>query len=267
VSRTFATGIVFLAVLSLCVPLLAQSAPDQKPLAFEVASIRPAGDTDVPFSFRIEPNGTTTASGITLKRLLMTANNLQGFRILGGPAWVESQQWDVKAKHDGTASAEQVRQMLVQLVVTRFHLRTHRETRSLPAYQLVLDKRGSKVPMTKDSNAKPDVAVAPGSLQLTNATSATFASQLSYAVARPVIDRTNLTGRFDFSLVWTPFAGEDGGPTTSGLPPGVGDARPSTSEGASLFTALQEQLGLKLESAKGPVDVLVIDHVERPTSD
>jgi uncharacterized protein (TIGR03435 family) len=166
------------------------------------------------------------------------------------PAWIESQQWDVHAKHEGVTSIDQIRQMLLTLVAERFHLQTHRDTRNLPVYELVVERSNSKVPTTKDINAKLTVRVMPGSLQLTNATSATFASQLSYAMARPVLDKTNLTGRFDFTLEWTPLAGEDGGPTTAGLPPGTNEPRPPTSDGASIFTALREQLGLRLKATR-----------------
>jgi uncharacterized protein (TIGR03435 family) len=105
-----------------------------------------------------------------------------------------------------------------------------------------------------------------GLVELTNATAATFASQLSYAVARPVIDRTQLSGRFDFRLEWTPQPGEDGGPTTAGLPPAVIAPIPD-SNGPSIFTALREQLGLRLKTTRAPVDVLVVDHVELAAPD
>jgi uncharacterized protein (TIGR03435 family) len=134
-------------------------------------------------------------------------------------------------------------------------------------YELAVEPGGATVPMTKDPDVKSTVRVMPGSLQLTNATSATFASQLSYAVARSVIDQTNLRGHFDFALEWTPFAGEDGGPTTAGLPPGIDDRAPGAPQGVAIFTALREQLGLRLKNARASVDVIVIDHVERPTQD
>jgi uncharacterized protein (TIGR03435 family) len=102
---------------------------------------------------------------------------------------------------------------------------------------------------------------------MTNTTAATFASQLSYAVARPVVDRTRLSGTFDFTLEWTPVPGEDGGPTTAGLPAGVPAPSVATTNGPSLFTALHEQLGLQLQPGRGPVAVIVIDHVDLPRPD
>jgi uncharacterized protein (TIGR03435 family) len=197
----------------------------------------------------------------------MTAYNVQGFRVVGGPSWVESQGWDIQAKHNGNVSIDEIRQMLVRLIADRFHLRTHHDTRSAPVYELVVDGGGAKVRLTKDRDAKPTVRVMPGSLELTNASSDTFASQISYAVGRPVRDKTHLTGHFDFRLQWLPLAGEDGGPASAGLPPGTDEATPSNAGDASIFTALHEQLGLRLKAARAPVDVVVIDHVERPSAD
>jgi uncharacterized protein (TIGR03435 family) len=173
----------------------------------------------------------------------------------------------VQAKHEGLASPEEIRQMLRTLLEERFQLRTHDDRRNLPVYALAIDRGGLKVPRARDVNARPTVRAVPGSLGLTNATSATFASQLSYSLARPVIDQTNLSGTFDFALEWTPLPGEDGGPATAGLPPAANEPPPTASEGASIFTAIREQLGLRLNPARGAVEVLVIDRVERPTPD
>jgi len=258
---------VLLTLFFAAMRLLGQAQPDPKAPAFDVASIKPTSDDDLRFVFHIEPDGTVSASGITLKRLLMTASNVQGFRIVGGPDWVAAKRWNVQAKHTGMASLDAIRSMLRGLCEERFQLHTRGETQSLPVYELVVDRKGLVIPRPREPNATTTVRAVPGSLRLTNATSATFASQLSYSVARPVIDKTNLRGTFDFALEWTPIPGEDGGPTTAGLPPAEGEATPTTLGGASIFTAIREQLGLRLNPARGPVDVLVIDHVERPTPD
>lgn len=236
-----------------------------EPPKYDVASIKPNTDSDVRFAFRIEPSGPLAATGITLKRLMMTAYNVQGFRIVGGPGWVVSRRWDVQAKPDRAVSASQVRPMLRALLEDRFQLRSHAEQRQLPVYELSVDRKGSKVPRVKDGE-KADVRVGAGSMQLTKATAATFASQLSYALGRPVIDKTRLSGEFDFVLEWTPEPGEDGGPTTRGSPPGVSDQQASSADGTSIFTAITEQLGLRLTSTRGPVEVVVIDHVQLPTA-
>lgn len=152
--------------------------------------------------------------------------------------------------------------MLRALLEERFLLRTHTEVRQLPVYELVVDRKGPKLPAARE--AAPKVQVAPGSIRLTNAASATFASQLSYALGQPVIDKTALSGKFDFALQWTPDPGENGGPTTAGLPPGTQEPPPSNSDGPSIFTAIREQLGLVLKSSRGPVEVIAIDSVQKP---
>jgi uncharacterized protein (TIGR03435 family) len=254
------------AILLLITTLVGYGQPAAEPPRDEVASIRPTAGDDLRVAFRIEPDGTLAATGITLKRLMMTAYNAQGFRIVGGPGWVASRRWDIEAKHDGAASIDQIRQMLRTLLQERFQLRSHPETRTLPVYELVVDRKGSKLPRAKDSATRPTVHVTAGSIHFTNATPATFASQLSYALARPVIDKTSLAGQFDFALDWTPGSGEDGGPTTAGLPPAAREQPASTPDGPSIFTAIREQLGLRLKSGSGPVEVVVIDDVQMPTA-
>jgi uncharacterized protein (TIGR03435 family) len=109
--------------------------------------------------------------------------------------------------------------MLRTLLEDRFRLRSHAESRKMPVYELAVDRKGLKLQRVKAGETKPIVRVAAGSIQLTKATSATFASQLSYALGQPVIDKTGLSGEFDFALEWSPETGEEGGPTTAGLPP------------------------------------------------
>lgn len=232
---------------------------------YEVASIKPNHDSDSQFMFRIEPSGTVAATGITLRRLMMTAYGVQGFRIVGGPDWVSSRRWDLQATHEGAVSAEQVHEMLRALIEERFRLRTHAEMRNIPVYELVIDHRGARVPAPRSTEEKPSIQVASGLIQLTNATPATFASQLSYALGRPVIDKTNLEGNFDFALKWKQLPNEDGGPTTSGSPQVANPESASREDGPSVFTAIWEQLGLRLKSGRGPVMVVVIDDVQMPT--
>ena len=237
-----------------------------EPPKYEVASIKPNTESDSRVAFRIEPSGSLAATGITLKRLVMTAYNVQGFRIVGGPDWVDSRRWDVQAKPDRVVLPNQIRPMLRALLEDRFQLRSHSEERQRPVYELSVDRKGSKVQRAKESETKADVRVGAGLIQLTKATAATFASQLSYALGRPVIDKTGLSGEFDFVLEWTPEIGEDGGPTTAGLPPGASNPPASTPNGPSIFTAIAAQLGLRLTSARGPVEVMVIDDVRMPTA-
>jgi uncharacterized protein (TIGR03435 family) len=253
-------------ILLLITVLESYGQPVGEPPKYEVASIKPNTDDGLDYTFRIEPDGTIAAAGITLKRLMMTAYNVQGFRIIGGPAWVDSKRWNVEAKPDRARRPDQIRQMLRTLLEERFQLRSHPEERRLPVYELVVDRKGSKVRATSNAENKPTVRATTGSIQLTNATPATFASQLSYALDRPVIDKTGLSRKFDFALEWTPEPGENGGPITAGFPPGTSEQPPPTADGPSIFTAIREQLGLVLKSGHGPVEVVVIDDVQTPTA-
>jgi len=255
-----------LAIFLLMTALAGYGQSGAEPPKYEVASIKPNAGDDFRYAFQIEPGGRLAATGITLRRLMMTAYNVQGFRILGGPDWVSSRQWDVQAKADRAASPGQIRPMLRALLENRFQLRCHSEKRQLLVYELSVDLKGSKVQTVKDGEAKADVRVGAGLIQLTKATAATFASQLQYALGRPVIDKTSLSGEFDFALKWTPEPGEDGGPATQGLPAGAIDQPASTPGGPSIFTAIREQLGLRLESGRDLVEVIVIDAVQMPTA-
>src|SRR5580700_6209169 len=161
------------AIVLLMTTLVGYGQSGVEPPKYEVASIKPNTDNDFRFAFRIEPSGPLAATGITLKRLMMTAYNVQGFRIVGGPDWVASRRWDLQAKHDDVASPDQIREMLRTLLAERFQLRSHSEIRKMPVYELVVDRKGSRLPTTKNSETRPTVRVAAGSIQLMNATPAT----------------------------------------------------------------------------------------------
>ncbi len=244
----------------------AQQPVTLQPPKYEVSSIKPNAGSDFRYNFHIEPNGTLAATGITLKRLMMTGYRHQGYRIVGGPAWLDSQRWDVQAKSSVSraVSNDEFPQMLRTMLAERFQLDTHSETRSLPIYELVVDRRGSKLRRVDGGKTKLEIQTGNGLIRFTKATAATFASQLGYALGRPVLNKTGLSGQFSFALEWTPVLGEDGGPTTSGLPAETPEQPPSIADGPSIFTAITEQLGLRLESGRGPVEVLVIDHAEKP---
>ena len=206
----------------------AQQPVTPQPPKYEVSSIKPNAGGDFPYTFHVEPNGAFTATGITLKRLMMTGYRHQGYRIVGGPAWVGSQRWDVQAKSSVSRaiSDDEFPQMLRTMLAARFQIRTHSETRSLPIYELVVDRRGSKLRSVDGGKTKLEIQTGNGFIRFTKATARTFASQLGYALGRPVIDKTGISGEFSFALEWTPVPGEDGGPTTSGLPPKATGATP-----------------------------------------
>jgi uncharacterized protein (TIGR03435 family) len=235
--------------------LLSAFAGYAQPPRYEVSSVKPNNDVG-PLRFRIEPDGTLAAEGITLKRLMMTAWQVQDFRIVGGPDWVSSRRWDVQAKPErAAASGDDINQMLRTMLEDRFQLHVRHESRNLPLYELVVDSKGSKVPRPKDRDAQQTIDGGFGFLRMTKTTSATFASQLSYSLERPVIDKTGLAGEFDFALHWTRQP-EDGPPAQPAAP----------ADGPDIFTAIREQLGLRLAPVRGPVEVIVIDKAELPSA-
>jgi uncharacterized protein (TIGR03435 family) len=208
---------------------------------------------------------------------------VQDFQVLGGPAWTNSERYNVEAKSEGNpAFNRDVRSLQLRRLQTllrdRFKQALHRETKELPIYQLTVAKGGPKLqPPTCIQREPGDLKIEPGKTmmdycgfggfsgrggyQASNASMAELAEALAVPLGRIVIDQTGITGRFRIQLTFTPdatvpFPDAPGGPT---------DAAATADLGPSIFTAIQEQLELKLESSKGPVEVLVIDHVERPS--
>lgn len=220
-------------------------------------------------------NGGGGGKDVTLKMLIGTAYRVQEFQISGGPGWIASDRFDVEGKAaDPKADFDQLRLMLQSLLADRFKLKLHRETKEIPIYALVVGKGGPKIQLSADQGS-PDVngpspagatgpnrgafRFGPGSMIGNAVPISLLARFLSQRLNHMVIDRTDLVGRFNIQLQWTPTVGENpfdlGG---NSIPP----ADPSL---PSIFAAIQEQLGLKLETARGPVEVFIIDHVEQPT--
>jgi uncharacterized protein (TIGR03435 family) len=213
----------------------------------------------------MDPTGTFTASGTTLKVLVQQAFGVRDFQISGGPSWVNTERWDLKAKPDGPAGQippAQLQPMLRGLLEERFQLQTHRESKEMPVYELILAKGGSKLQANR-SEPGPGIRMGRGELTGKKVTVALLMQVLSQQVGRTIVDKTGLTGEYDFSLNWTPEVGQGGGQFGSNA--GGPTPPPPSGDGATIFTALQEQLGLKLEAAKGPVEMIVIDKAERPS--
>jgi uncharacterized protein (TIGR03435 family) len=209
-------------------------------------------------------DATFQATNVTLKHLLVNAFGIREEQISGLPGWAESTRWDVNAKVTDPdmkviekLSREQRQQMLAAMLIERFHLKTHIEVKTLPVYELVVAKSGSKLQVSKVSPDKigpGDMTVKNTDMTATGVTMEDFAANISYPLDRTVIDKTGLAGRYDFRLRWTPDS-----VANSGTDNGAADAPPV------IFTAIEEQLGLKLQPGKGPVNTLVVDSVERPT--
>lgn len=216
---------------------------------FEVASIRPAkqdGNHDSDSSA-----GRWVTHNLTLKRLIGMAWDVDGSVVSGGPNWIDSDSYDINAKIPAEYShwtGEQFQHMLQALLADRFQLRIRREPREVSAFALIVARGGPKMMPAKPGQTGNDMSANNTHLKATNVTMEGFAKRLSRDrdIGKLVVDKTALTGRYDFELDWARAQQES-------------DDRPG------IFTALQEQLGLKLESAKVSVEAVVIDRAEKPS--
>jgi uncharacterized protein (TIGR03435 family) len=231
--------------------------------SFEVSTIKPV-NPDIPGRYFRTSGTEFSTHNTSLADMISFAYGIQTGQILGAPAWVQSEKYDLQAKFppEGMPSAVQVKTMLKKLMADRFQLAFHNDKKELSVYVIVVAKDGPK--LTK-STGDPDAAGALffrglGQLPGRNVTMADLAGVMQSAVLdRPVIDKTGLPGRWDFSLNWTPdefqFASFGPRPTP----------QPETENAPNLFTAFQQQLGLKLESTKAMADVFVVDKVAKPS--
>lgn len=258
---------------------------------FEVASIKPSRADDKTRSLFMSP-GKFTTEAEAIKEVIRFAYDIKSDNQLsGGPSWINSEEFDIEAKEEHLVAenleklsfeeqAKQIRLMVQALLADRFRLKVSHQTKELPVYALVVAKGGPKLtetqvpPPFRDGTAAPNRGfrgirmMGPGQLTGTNINIRLLADILSRQreLGRLVIDETGLKGNYDWTLKWTPdqggpmFKGPDGGPPSADTPA-------PDSSGPSIFTALEEQLGLKLESRKGPIESLVIDSIdiERPS--
>jgi uncharacterized protein (TIGR03435 family) len=244
--------------------------------AFEVAAIKlnnsGSGDSDSGTN-----NGRFTATNVSLKNIMQyDAYGIPGSRILDGPKWLDSTKFDIQAKMDDSAADRlrtlprdqrklETQAMFQQLLADRFKLAVHWETRELPVYALIVARKGPNLQPAKEPAEGPNISSneTRSGYQLTakGVTMPELAEALTQALSRElghgVIDKTEIKGKYELTLKWTPDTGAAAIATA-----GVAS---SADSGPSIFTAVQEQLGLKLEPAKAPVKVLVIDHAEMPS--
>ncbi len=250
-----------LAIFILCVS--AATAQAQK---FEVASIKPSAPTEQGILAHY-PGARLRTTGMTMKYLIEYAYSITDRQLLGGPDWLDSIRFDIDAKPEPAAvdkpdpgepeNSQRIRTMLRALLADRFHLQIRSDQKELPVYDLVVAPGGPKMEKNSDqpytmTNRTNGVVRAAGQAKwgFTKTTMSQLAADLSGQVAavdlgRQVIDKTNLAGEYDFILKWTADPKFDGPP---------------------IFTAIQEQLGLKLQPDKAPVEVMVIDHLEQPSA-
>lgn len=265
----------FVAVLVATV--LAGSAAISAQLSFEVASVRPNTSGPGGTFMRRLPGVGFEAGNVTPRDLILFAYDIQRFYVVGMPAWIETERFDISARTGASvpppSTGVSVEWLMVRtLLQDRFRLSVHTETRQMPVYALLLARSDGQLgPQLRRSQMNCMNAPAPGATVPANAERCanrnnppgvvsgvgrempSFVFPLAGYVQRAVVDRTGLTGTWDIDLTFNP----DG---LAGSPASPDDPRPS------LFTALQEQLGLRLEPSMGPVEVLVIDRIERPTA-
>jgi uncharacterized protein (TIGR03435 family) len=219
-------------------------------LSFEVATIKPNNAAGGISSIRIT-TGRVIMENVSLKKVTLWAYGIPDDReyALAGPGWLTTEHFNVQASFPADALPAQVRQMTQALLADRFKLALHPETRQLPIYALVVAKNGAKIHPVEDGQPRTGGRI--GHFEATKTSMQHFADLLARLLSQQVVNETGLQGVYDFTLEWAPDDMKVGAETS----------------GASLFTALQEQLGLKLEARKGPVEVLVVDHVEKaPTA-
>ncbi len=256
------TAIFLAAPLAITLAAAVAQEPDAAKLAakFEVAAIKPSDPASKGFRIQSAPGGKFIATGLTVKFLIQQAYGVREFQVIGAPGWTDNERFDITAQPDAEDAAQQnVNPFRMRnLLAERFQLKLTKETREMPVYHLVAAKSGPKL---TESTVGPEgqfMQMGRGRITGKGISTAMLAVQLSQQIGRTVINKTNLTKAYDLTLNWTPDvpAGPDGPKDPPGADP----------NGPTLFTALQEQLGLKLESAKGPVEVLVISSVERPSA-
>jgi uncharacterized protein (TIGR03435 family) len=287
------------AAILTCAPVFAQPAtpqPATPKLSFEVASIKPSPPPD-PSGFssgtRGDP-GRWSCYNTSLTNLVLTAFDLKSYQ-LTAPDWMRRELFDISAKVPAGATKEDIKLMLQNLLEERFKLTYHREQKETPAYDLVIAKNGPKLtefvepaplaegapkpPPRADTEGRP--LPQPGSSGMTMSKNAIrwsgskftmkqMASMLASQLGHPVTDATGLTGFYDMQLSWS-GTGAGMRVTVSPPPSGEGGAPsagiPEADSGPTLFTALQQQLGLKLEAKKGTIDILVVDKIEKTATE
>jgi uncharacterized protein (TIGR03435 family) len=268
--------------------VLAGLAAAQSPAArpeFEVASVKLNTSGNNMTNIRPPVGGRFTATNARLKMLVGLAYKVQNFEISGGPGWADSEGYDITARAaESNIGIDELRPMLQTLLEDRFELKVHRETKEVPVYVLIAARNGPKLPEGKEGgcvafgpNTPPPPPPPPGQFPPTPCGGffmspnhleggkigmKQFVNALSNILGRPVIDKTGFTGTFDVKLDFSPEGTAFSGRGGFGPP---GDTANSDNPPPSIFTAVQDQLGLKLESQKGPGEILVIDHAGKPS--
>jgi len=254
-------ALVALVLFASAATVRAQSADAERP-RFDVTSVKPNKNSEGVIRFAVQPGGRMVLTDIPVKQLIRAAYTLQLYQIVDAPPWTESERFDITGVTErelrdnltwspsGTYALVQL--MMQSLLADRFSFRAHFEERQGQVYALVLDdkERAAKgLAPAKPCGADCAMQIGSGTLRAPNVELPLLAELLSQLTGRPVTDETGLAGSFEVNLRWTP------------------ESQEATSDAPSLFTALPEQLGLRLDARRGPIRMLVIDSVDRPTAD
>ena len=245
-------------------PRLVPMDPKATP-SFEVATIKPSKPDEQGKAFVVQGNRFRTVN-TSLAEMMSFAYGIHAKQVMGAPAWFDADKFDLDAKPEGEGAPNdtQWKGMLQKLLVERFKLTFHHDKRELSVYVLAASRGGPKLNKSEgDPNGLPGLFFRgrPGDLVVHNATMGDFTGLLQNAVLdRPVVDQTGIPGRWDFTLNWTPDDSQFGGMAAKIPPPADGAIAPP-----ALYTAVQEQIGLKLDATKASADVFVIDHIEKPS--
>lgn len=265
----------FVAVALCFSALLAGMASAQAPAKFEVASIKPSDPNVKGSSIMTDKVGGLNGTNMPIRAMITMAYGLRDFQLSGGPGWLSSDRYDIMAKPERVEGAPEppdarnmtddqrkVRDALWKervraLLAERFGLVIHKETKEEQIYWLTIARGGPKLVEVTTPGDRQGMSMNRGRAQGFAAPMQMLADNLAGTVGRPVVDKTGLAGKYDWKLEWTPDGaisgpGPDGPPSVDGV-------------GPTIFTAVQEQLGLKLETARGPVETWVIDKIERPS--
>jgi uncharacterized protein (TIGR03435 family) len=258
-------AVVGIAALTLPRFLVARVSAQERPrLTFEVASVKRNVSGDPGGTVRIDPGNRLVVTNIAVVGLVRHAYGTQRWEMVPGgnlPSWMETEKWDIQAKAAGDATPEQVTEMFKNLLADRFKLVANRELREIPVYALVRARGDGRLgPQLRTSTvdcvgtpALCDVRDSRGNITMSGGAWVNFPRIISLAAGRYIVDKTGISGSVDLQLTWTPDQ-----------PPGAGGAQ---GDPPPLFTAIQDQLGLRLEPSQAPVEVLVVRSAERPTED
>jgi uncharacterized protein (TIGR03435 family) len=229
---------------------------------FEVATVKRSPEVVGWSGLQFPGGGRLEASHATVKAMVAFAYEVREFHVSGGPGWAGSDAFDIVAKSEAGATPAQMQAMLQTLLAERFKLAVRRETKEATLYQLTIAKDGVKSSGLQETSRKIGGIrfLGRGQIEGMGIQMKGLANYLQTLLGQAVVDKTGLTADYDFKLAWTPDESQAGKPGTQA---GLGNT--AEEPGPSIFTALQEQLGLRLEATKGPVETLVIEHVEKPS--